>query len=210
MAPDEDKSIDLSYLEDSKSKTPPRSGEMVAKGSVGKDFYESASGQGGTSHGAMAGIMTNMSNSTQSIVPQISEFDMKTVDVKCNYAKDRTEIFGNLTLHFDTNGIAKIPAHQVPELKKIQRARPGRFVIQAPVAPKPPAAPVAAVAPVAPVAPAAPVVPDIKPDVKPADEPKVEAAPKAPKNTAKKVPTQKSQKKGTLVNKPGADKKSQK
>lgn len=201
MAPDEDKSIDLSYLEDSKSKTPPRSGEMVAKGSVGKDFYESASGQGGTSHGAMGGIMTKMANSDKPIVPQISEVDMKTVDVKCNYAKDRTEIFGNLILRFDTNGICKLPVHQVPELKRIQRAKPGRFVIQAPVA---------APAPVAPVAPEAPAAPDTKPDVKPAEEPQVDAAPKAPKNTAKKIPTKKQTKKGTLVNKPVADKKPQK
>ncbi len=151
MAQRED-GLDLGYLGDeSKEKTPPRSGEIVSEGSIGKDFYDTPSSQGGTSVSAMARTIATMSSQP---VPQLTEVEMSTVDVKCNYAKDRVEVFWDLIMKFNQDGICKMPTHQMPLLAAIQRARPGRFtVVVAPVAAAPAPAPVALVvdAPVKPV-----------------------------------------------------------
>ncbi len=110
---------------------------------------------------------------------------MSTVDVKCNYAKDRIEVFGDLIMQFDQNGIYKMPVHQMPLLAVIQRARPGRFtIVVAPVVADP--APVAVVEePVEVKAPVAPAPKAVK---------KNESVQKAPKK-----------KKGAVVKQPAAD-----
>lgn len=189
MAQRED-GLDLDYLSDEpKEKKPPRSGEVVSKGSLGKDFYKEPSAQGGTSHGAMARTLTQMSFNTP---PLMAEVEMKTVDVKSNYAKDRVEVFGDLILKFDINGICKLPVHQLPELAVIQRAKPGRFTVV--VAEAPVAAPVI----VAPVTAPKPVVEESAP---------VEApAPVVAKEAPVKKAVAKKKSKGAVVKPSEADK----
>ncbi len=137
MAQHED-GIDLDHLSTKPEapKKPPRSGEIVAKGSLGKDFYDKPSAQGGTSVNAMARTLSNMSLQP---TPQLQEVGMqKTVDVKCNYARGQTVVQGDLILTFNEQGICKMPRHQLPQLAQIQRVRPGRFIVLEDTASKPP------------------------------------------------------------------------
>jgi len=193
MAQRED-SLDLNYLSDEPEgeKNPPRSGEIVAKGSLGKDYYDTPAGQGGTSHGAMA---RNMAKMSFQLTPQLQEVEMKTVDVKCNYAKDRVEVLAGITLYFDNRGICKMPVHQLPQLKQIQRARPGRFTI---IQPEVVVTPVVVVEEKVEAVVEAPVKVPKAPKAPRADKPKAES------KNAVKIPDAKKQKKGALVKQPDA------
>lgn len=107
----------------------------MAQGAL-KDFYEDQKGQTfrSKSLGAIErGIMQTRFQPT----PQVQKNHMITVDVKCNYAKDRTLVLagGELILQINKDGIAKVPVHQLPLLRQIQHARPGRFtIVEAPEA----------------------------------------------------------------------------
>lgn len=184
-----DDGLDLSYLSDDPEDKPksPRSGEVIAQGVLGRDFYKkpNARRQAGKSIGAVERVMSNMSlNPT----PQLQRIDMTTVDVKCNYAKDRNVVLagGQLILTFDKNGVAKMPIHQMALLEQVQRARPGRFTVVRAEAPKKVEAPKKAV-----VAPkkAAPSVVEHK------------VVQVASKDKAKASVPKKKKKKGTLVSK---------
>lgn len=178
--------LDLSYLEDGDEgpPQPPRSGAVVAEGSLGS-FYDKpkAKQQGGKSIGKVEKSMAHMSMQP---APQANQVDMITVDVKCNYAKSSNMVLcgRQLILQFDKHGIAKMPVHQMALLQQVQRARPGRFTI---IPPTPPVS-----------------VPQkvevVVPQKVEAPKSKFEAAPKkkaAKKNQAK--PSKPAKKRGSLV-----------
>lgn len=55
---------------------------------------------------------------------------MKRVQVKSNFARNRTLILGSrseLVLRFDRHGVASCPTHLLPILQEEMRRRPGRF-----------------------------------------------------------------------------------
>jgi hypothetical protein len=134
-----DDGLDLSYLSDEAEETPkpPRSREVVAKGALGKDFYDKpkVNRQSGRTIGAVERGMAQMSLHP---TPQTHKVEMATVDVKCNYAKDRVLVLagGALIMKFDPYGICKMPVHQMELLQQVQRAKPGRFTVVKPEAPK--------------------------------------------------------------------------
>lgn len=177
--------IDLSYLSDEEPEDqgppkPARSGEIIAKGSVGNNFYDPPKGnrQSGKSVGAISMGMVQMASKP---IPVVRKVEMDTVDVKSNFARDRVEVFGNgdLILRFDQNGIAKMPTHKMYLLEQVQRARPGRFTVVRPQAPASP--PVAAE--VVPIPVAAPIV--VKPTPKKVELKETPAPVAEKKNLAK-------------------------
>ncbi len=135
-----DDGLDIGYLSDDPEgePKPPRSGEVIAKGALGRDFYSKPKSNR-SSGKTMGGVERGMRQMSMLPVPQLRKTDMATVDIKCNYAKDRNVVIGGLILTFDKNGICKMPVSQMAQLQVVMRARPGRFVVvkaAVPTAPK--------------------------------------------------------------------------
>lgn len=121
--------VDLEYLSDTQvAATPVRSGAIVSEGTVAKDYFDAPHSGGGKSCQAVMSSMSHLALQQPS-TPQ--ELETMTVDIKCNYARDRVEVLcgGKLILKFDHNGVCKMPVHQMELLRQVQRARPGRFVV---------------------------------------------------------------------------------
>ena len=100
MAEHEDRSVDVSYLSDAPAADAPRprSRAVIAEGSLGKDFHETSRAQGGSS---IPAVERTMAQASMQPTPRGQRVDMKTVDVKCNYARGRIEVMGELIMHFD-------------------------------------------------------------------------------------------------------------
>ncbi len=130
--------LDLGYLsdEDEGEPKPPRSGEVIAKGALGKDFYDKPKGnrQGGRTLGTVERGMRQMGMLP---TPQMQRTDMATVDVRCTHKKGQNVVEGDLIMKFNDDGIYKMPVSDLEKLQVIMRARPGRYTIKLAPAPKP-------------------------------------------------------------------------
>lgn len=195
--PQREDGLDLGYLSDDQPEEAPpkpyKSREVISEGRLGKDFYDKPKNkyQGSKSVGKVGMGLAELSTSMQP-APQAQDIEMSTVDVKCNYAKDRVEVLcgGKLILKFDKDGICKMPTHKMPLLKQVQRARPGRFKVVVPAAPEAPKVEVVPEAPEAPKVEETPAllaavveeaVSQLKSEDKPAKKAKNKAVPKRSK-----------------------------
>lgn len=120
--------INLDHLDNPAAPVPSRSRGVVAEGSLSKDYFNAPPSSGGKSRSNILNSLSTVAMQ-QPVNPQDTR--MPTVDVKCNYARDRVEVLcgGKLILKFDQNGICKMPVHEMELLRSVQRARPGRFVV---------------------------------------------------------------------------------
>lgn len=123
---DNNKKVSLNHLNDDSLPVVSKS-RVVHKGSLGKDFFTSNTA---TKEGKSIGsVQRNLYQLQFKESEPKREVSMKTVDIECRYAKGRAELFNNgeIILHFDEKGFAKLPAHQLELFRRIQAARPGRF-----------------------------------------------------------------------------------
>lgn len=101
---------DLSYLDDTEEKQRPEKKRTQRKGK----YYTQVQTE-----------LTKMA--TQQPVPLQEVEPVKRLKIKSNFLRDRAYPIGDMTLHFDGDGVAEFPEHHMEQVKTHMRLRPGRF-----------------------------------------------------------------------------------